>query len=144
MGDNLPTDSSAPWHMWLIAVLLLLWGGLGAFDYAATIIRFEPYLSKFPEEVLAYYFAAPLWMFVAWAIAAFGGLISAILLFMRNKLAVTVFAVSLLSSIVSFAYSFINPPPDGGAGLLFPVIVLSVAFLILVYMNWLKRRGVLR
>ena len=138
------TGTSAPWHFWVIAVILLLFNGLGAFDYLATIFRYEPYLSKFSEEALAYYFAAPLWMYAIWAISVFGGFIAAILLFMRSRLAVTLFAIALLSAVIAQVYSFTNPAPDGSASLIVSAIVIGVFALVFVYLSWLRARGVLR
>ena len=141
---NANTSARTPWHLWLIGVFFLLWSGLAAFDYLATLFRYEPHLSNFPEETLAYYFAAPLWMYVMWGIGSFGGFVAAIFLLMRNKLTVPVFAAGLLAAVIAQIYSVVNPPPGGLAGMLVPAIVIGVMALMLVYLNWLKRRGVLR
>jgi len=116
---------------------------MGAFDYVATVTRFEPYLAEFPEETLSYYYNAPLWMYAMWGIASFGGLISAILLLMRRSTAVPVFGIAWICSVIAAVYGVVNPVPGGGDNL-FLAAVIIIALLILIYMHWLQRRGVLR
>lgn len=141
---NPTIDRSTPWHLWLIGVLLLLWQGMASFDYVATLIRYEPYLSEFPEDVLEYYFAAPLWMYVMWGIASVGGLIGAILVLMRNKLAVPLFFVALVCGVVAVAYSFGNPPPGSEGSNIFSAAVIAGSAMVLFYLYMMKKNGVLR
>ncbi len=145
MNSNSDTDINvqAPWHLWLIGGLMALWNGFASFDYLATVFRYEPYLAGFPEEMLAHYLAAPLWMFGMWAIGAFGGFASAILLLMRNKLAVKILAVSLIAAVIAQIYGILNPPP-GDSSVLLSMVIIVIAALVLVYANWLQRCGVLR
>ena len=140
---KLESEMSAPWHMWVLGVLLLLWNGLATVDYIMTVIRYEPYLSGHPEEVLAYFFNAPLWMYVMWGISMIGGLLGTILLLLRRRAAVPVFAIAWICSVIAVAYSVVNPFPGGGS-ILFAIAVIMITFLILVYFHWLQRRGVLR
>ena len=138
-----PSNTTTPWHMWLLGGLLLLWNSLAAFDYIMTVLRYEPYLANHPEEVLAYFFDAPLWMYVMWGGSMIGGLIATILLLMRRRLAVIVFAIAWLCSVVAVIYSLVNPVPGGGQ-MGFAIGVILITFLILLYFYWLQRRGVLR
>ena len=143
MSSDNSSGVTAPWHLWLIATLLLAWNGLAVFDYVATVLRFEPYLLNFTDEALAYYYAAPLWMFAMWGIGSWGGFITAILLYMRNKLAAPVFALSLVCSVVAVAYAIVNPPPGGASNNLSAIVIILIAALLLVYVIRLKRQGVL-
>ena len=142
--ENSTTKVSAPWHLWVIGVFLLLWQGMATFDYGATAIRYEPYLSKFPEEALEYYFAAPVWMFAMWGIASIGGLIGAIFVLMRNKLAVPVFFAAWLCGVVATAYSFVNPPPNMEGAKMFSALVIIASAMVLYYLYAMKKNGVLR
>ena len=137
------SNISAPWHMWVLGVVLLLWNGLAAFDYVMTVIRYEPYLAGHPEEVLSYFFNAPLWMYVTWGISMIGGFIGTVLLLMRRRLAVPVYTIAWFFSVLAVVYSIINPVPGGG-NTLFGVAVIIISLLILAYFYWLQRRGVLR
>ena len=138
-------ETKTPWHLWVVGGLLLIWQGLATFDYVATVARFEPWLSQFPDEALAYFFNAPLWMYVIWGVGSIGGLIGVIFLLMRDRKAVPVFLAALIASAVSIFYSFANPPPgDVGGGPGFMIAVLAIAIAIFSYFVWLQKRGVLR
>lgn len=39
--------SKVPVHLWIVGGLALLWNAVGAFDYLATQLQFEPYMSGF-------------------------------------------------------------------------------------------------
>lgn len=143
-NTNINRAAPAPWHLWLVAGLMALWNGLASFDFMATVLRFEPWLSQFPDDVLAHYLAAPIWMFAMWGIGAVGGFISAILLLMRNKLAVPIFAASLIAAVIAQVYAVGNPPPGGSSDLVLAAVIIAIAALVLFYAIWLKRRGVLR
>jgi len=141
---KLKSDVSAPWHMWVLGGLLLLWNGLATIDYVMTVIRYEPYLAGHSEDVLSYFYNAPLWMYVTWGISMIGGFIGTILLFMRRRLAVPVYTIAWLFSVVAVAYSFVKPVPGGSNAALFGIAVIIVSLLILIYFYWLQKRGVLR
>ena len=50
-----------PVHLWIVGVLALLWNLMGAFDYLATQLQLESYMSQFTEEQLAYFYGFPSW-----------------------------------------------------------------------------------
>lgn len=138
-GTTIPT----PWHLWIIGGLLLIFNGMASFDFAATMARFEPYIAGYPQEALDYYYHAPSWMFAMWGGSIFGGLLGAVFLLLRRKIAVPVMAAAWICSVVVAIHDYVNPAPiSPGAG--FYALMLLVALLVLFYMYWLARRGVLR
>lgn len=143
-NSNTFINVPAPWHLWLIGGLMAIWNGFASFDFMATVLRFEPWLSQLPDDVVAHYLAAPVWMFAMWGIGAVGGFISALLLLMRNRLAVPIFAASLLAAVIAQVYAVGNPPPGDSSGLVLAVVIIAIASLVLLYAMWMKRRGVLR
>jgi len=48
-----------PIWFWILAVIAVLWNAMGAWDYSATQLRLEWYLSGFTEEQLAYFYGFP-------------------------------------------------------------------------------------
>ena len=44
-----------PMHLWIVGVLALLWNFMGAFDYLATQLKLESYMSNFTQEQLDYF-----------------------------------------------------------------------------------------
>ncbi|HYD89393.1 MAG TPA: hypothetical protein VEA80_18080 [Vitreimonas sp.] len=139
------TATKTPWHLWLVGVLALLWNGFGAFDFTATCMRFEPWISQFSPAMRDYIYALPAWNWVGWAIGTWGGFIGSALLLMRNKLAVWAYAASLLGAVGSNALTLFDPPPaEVGASSVLTIVIIVIAALLLAYAWWLSRRGVLR
>lgn len=141
--SNEQTSAGAPWHLWVIGGLLLIWNGLAAFSYVAMLTRFDPVLSGYPEAVLNYYFNAPTWMMVMWGASTVGGFLGAALLLLRQKACVLVMVVAWLASVAAVFYTQKNPPPGGG-DTIFAIAVLIAALFVIYYMTWLARKGFLR
>lgn len=78
------------------------------------------------------YYGLPLWMKLAFALGSVGGLVGSILLLLRNRSAVAVFAASLFGYIALFAgdyaYGMFAVLP-GQAGILSLVVGIAVALL---------------
>jgi len=141
--DEQATGIKTPWHLWGLGGLLLVFNGFAAFDYLATVFRYQPYLAGLPEEVLAYYYQLPTWMYAMLGGSMLGGFFSALFLLLRRKIAIALFALAWLCSCGVAVYDYINPSPLSGGVMPF-VIILAITFLIGVYMIWISRRGVLR
>lgn len=107
------TDSQAtknirtPWHLWVIGILALLWSAMGAMDYVMTQTKNETYMSNFTADQLTFFYGFPTWVVALWAIAVWGGVIGALLLLFRRRLAVWVFLASLLAMVVSTFHNYI-------------------------------------
>ena len=69
-------STKAPWHLWVIGVLTLLWNAMGAFDYLMTQTQNEAYMSEFTPEQLEFFYNFPSWMVAFWALAVWGGVSS--------------------------------------------------------------------
>lgn len=137
--------TKTPWHLWAVGVLALLWNGFGTVDFTATCMRFEPWVSQFPEAMADYIYALPMWNWIGWGVGTWGGFIGSILLLMRNKLAVWAYALSLLGAAGSNALALTNPPPpEVGASVVLTLVIIGIAALLLAYAFWLSRKGVLR
>ena len=137
-----------PMHLWVIGILSLLWNCFGALDYTMTKIHNAAYLTKVPTEMMAYVEAVPAWFTVFWALGVWGAVAGSVLLLMRNRLAVPVFAVSLLGlAVTQFYQHFINPAPaEMRGGMMFGITVLiwAIAIALLLYARAMARQGVLR
>lgn len=151
MGEDIVTDAptpvitKTPWHLWVIGILALLWNAGGAFDFVATVTQFEPYMSNFTEEQLAYFYGFPAWQYVIWFVGTWGAFLGTIALLMRHRWAVPVFAASLVGALISFVVGMgVKNAPEGMGGIIFPVIIVTIATLLLAYAIWMRRRGVLR
>lgn len=135
-----------PIHLWIVGVLALLWSAMGAFDYLATQMELDFYMSQFTESQLAYFYGFPAWVVSAWAIAVWCGLAGSVGLLLRRRWAVWMFGVSLLGMALTTVYNFVLT--DGSAvmgtgGVIFTVIIWVVAILLFVYSRRQAARRVL-
>lgn len=136
-----------PVHLWIVAVLALLWHLMGVVDYLATQLRWEAYMSDFTQEQLDYFYGFPSWVVAAWAIAVWGGLLASIGLLLRKRWAVWLFALALAGLALSTLYNFVLS--DGAAimgttGTIFTVVIWIVTIALLLYARRQAAAGVLR
>jgi len=145
--DQATSNGRTPWHLWVVGVLAVLWNSMGAFDYLMTQTRNEGYMSDYTPEQLEYFYGFPTWVVAFWAIAVWGGVLGAVLLVIRKKLAAGVFLVSFLSMVVTSIYNFglSNGLEHMGDpfSLVFSALIFVFAFLLYLYAKAMKNRGVL-
>ena len=118
--------TTTPRHLWIVGIVALLWSLLGAMDYIMTETRNEAYMSQFTPEQLEFFYSFPAWLVAFWAIAVWGGVLGAVLLLMRKKLAVPILLVSLLCMVVTVIhnYGFAGGADIvGGVGLFFSAVI---------------------
>jgi len=149
MNSPIPAPYAvAPWHLWLVGVLALLWNGVGAFDYVMTETRNATYMSSFTPEQLAYFYGFPKWVIAAWALSVWGGVLGSVLLLLRKRWAGPVFGVSLATMLMTFVHNFVLT--DGlaimgeGSALAFSALIVVIGVALLAYARRLVRTGVLR
>lgn len=136
----------APVHLWIVGGLALLWNLMGAFDYLATQLRLDFYMSQFSPEQLDYFYSFPAWAVSGWAIAVWSALAGSIALLLRRRWAQWAFGISLAGMAVSSFYTYglsEGASLMGGASVVFFVIVVVISVGLLLYTVWLARRGVL-
>lgn len=138
----------APWHLWVVGVLALLWNGFGGYDYLMTNFQGEAYMASMgmTQAQMDYYAAMPAWMTAAWALGVWGGVAGATLLLLRMKLAVWAFAVSLLGMLISWIYTFTSNGMEvaGAAGLIMSAVITVVCLFLVSYARMMATKGVLR
>ena len=136
-----------PLHLWIVAVLAVLWNAVGAFDYIATQLRLEGYMSQFSQEQLDYFYAFPAWAVAAWATAVWFALFGSLALLLRRRLAYPLFTISLAAMIVSTVHSFAltnGAEMMGSGGVVFSGVIAVVSILLVWYSKSMVARGVLR
>ncbi len=146
-GARTPRPAPAPWHLWVIGVIALLWSAMGATDYVMTQTRNEAYMSEFSPKQLAFFDGIPAWVIAAWAIGVWGGVIGALLLLFRRPIAVWVFLASLLAIVVT---TFHNYHLSNGMEVMgdafspgFAAAIFLVALGLFLYARAMHRQGVL-
>lgn len=136
-----------PVHLWIVGILALLWNAVGAFDFLATQIRLESYMSQFSAEQLDYFYAFPIWVVVAWGVATWGSLLGSLSLLLRKAWAVWLFGAAIAGMVISTIYNFVitnGIEIMGAVGAIFTAVIWVIALLLFFYARAMARRGVLR
>lgn len=145
MSETLETKT--PMHLWIIGVVALLWNAVGAVDYVMTQTKNEAYMGQFTAEQLEFFYGLPMPIVAAWAIAVWGGVLGAVLLLLRKRLAVSVFLVSFIAMVITAIHNYglsngLEAIGDTGA-LVFTAVIFVVALLLYLYSRNQMLRGIL-
>lgn len=146
MPEDAVTPHRAPWHLWLVGILGLLWDSMGAFDYLMTQTQNESYMSQFAPEQLEFFYGFPTWVVAFWAVAVWGGVLGTLLLLLRKRLAAPVLLVSFLAMIGTSIHNFLlsnGLEVMGGLGLVFSGLIFVFALGLWLYARTMAQRGVL-
>ncbi len=148
MSENQDASNErTPWHLWVVGIFAVLWNAMGAFDYLMTETRNEAYMGQFTPEQLEFFYGFPTWVVAFWAIAVWGGVLGAVLLLLRKKLAARVFLVSFLAMAVTTVHNFVLSNGLEVIGdpfaLFFSGLIFVFALLLYVYARAMTNRGVL-
>lgn len=146
--------AAAPWHLWLVGGLSLLWNAFGAYDYVMSHARNLDYLRAMTEPygldaevALRYFDSFPVWAEAAWAIGVWSSLLGSVLLLVRSRFALHAFLASLAGLLGGLAHQFGHPLPgltDSPLAIGMSLLLAAVIVLLAWYARALTRRGVLR
>jgi hypothetical protein len=143
------TTVKAPWHLWLVGVIAVLFNSIGAFDFVMAMAQGAQYMSKagMTPEQIAHYQALPAWMVAVWAIGVWTAFIASVLLLLRRKIAFPIFVASLAVFLVHLLYTYVLS--NGGEIMGRQMAITSaVIVILLMFFAWYSRamtkRGVLR
>ena len=137
-------ERKTPWHLWVVAVLTLLWDGSGAYTIMMAQAGKLPSLT--PDEA-AYYAAQPSWFVITTDIALVSALLAAIALLLRSRMAVWLFALSLVLILFNNVYDLIAGTSRvlvSQGALIVTCIIAVIAVLQLLYAVAMKKRAVLK
>ena len=136
-----------PVHLWIVGILSLLWNAMGAFDYTATHMKLDFYMSQFSPEQLEYFYGFPAWVVACWAIAVWGSLLGSLALLMRKAWAAWLFGVAILAMIGTSVYNFVLSDGleyMGDSGMTFAIVIWVIALLLYFYAVAMAKRRVLQ
>ena len=148
--DTTPASGGAPWHLWVVGILALLWNGFGAYDFIMTVTQGDAYMaaSGFNSEMIAYFNDMPTWMYAPWIAGVWGAVLGTLALLMRKRIAVLLFAASLIGAVISLVYGFMNPMPAMPEGMeimkYMPWVIVPIALFLCWNAGRMAARGVLR
>ena len=93
------------WY-WCLSVIALVWYGLSVFQYLSQAFYTENFQEKYTTEQLELMSNAPIWAIVAFAVAAFFGLLGSFALLAKKKWAYSMFIVSFAGVAIEMFYNF--------------------------------------
>jgi hypothetical protein len=97
-SKGLPTNTAGP-LFWIVGIVALAWNGLSCVNLIQQMSSAG--LATLPADYQAYIETRPLWALVAFVVSATGGVLGAVLLFLRSRLTAPAFVASSLGGIVS-------------------------------------------
>jgi hypothetical protein len=120
---------NTPWHLWVVGIVGLAWSAMGAFDYVMSQTKNEAYMGQFTPEQLDFFYGLPSWAIATWALAVWGGVVGAIFLLLKKRVAVWIFLVSLVCMVIT---SFQNYILSNGMEVMGDAFSLSFSALIFI------------
>jgi hypothetical protein len=149
--DRPVSSRRTPVHLWIVGVVALLWNSIGAWDYTATQLQYEPYMSAFTEKQLAYFYGFPAWVVAFWAFGVWGAMAGSVGLLLRKRWAVWAFGLSLVGLAVTTVYNYVLT--DGleimaetmgtGVAMGMNVLIWGIAIVLFLYARAQAAKGVL-
>jgi hypothetical protein len=139
----------APWHLWVVGVVSLLWNAMGAFDYLMTQSRSDWYMAQFTTEQIDYFTGFPFWADAAWALGVWGAFLGSLALLLRRNWAVWLFGISVAGLVVTSIYNLVltnGIELMGGSAFVwvFTILVWAITIALFFYARWMAAAGVLR
>lgn len=129
---------------WIIGGLALLWNLMGVAAYISTVTMTPEALQALPPEQQQLYTDIPKWATAAFAIAVWGSTVGCILMLLRKKIAVPVFAISFAGILVQMTHSLViskSIEVYGPGGAIMPVMVILIGGLLVWYSRKAADRG---
>ncbi|MEE4289055.1 MAG: hypothetical protein V2J14_06775 [Erythrobacter sp.] len=155
MNGRIIGRPKTPWHLWVVAVLGLLWnGGGGASNYINVKLATPEFfaaqaeaLGTTPAIVTEYFGTYPLWADILYGLGVWGAVAGSVLLLARSRFAIIAFWASLIGFLGGVVYGVLNPIEGlQNPGLFwgFSAVVGLTLVLQLVYASRMAKAGVLR
>lgn len=136
--------AKAPWHLWVVGVLSLLWNVGGAW----TFIQAQ---SGAPMDMdateIAYFAAQAPWFVAVTDVAVVAPLLGAIVLLLRSRWAVHLYGLSIAAIVVTAVYDIAQGTAlllNDQGWLILECVTTGLAIVQWVYAWWMRSRGVLR
>ncbi len=132
---------------WIIAIVALLWNGMGVKSYLETAYKAESVWSELSTEQVTFMEGLPAWMTALFAIAVFGGLLGSIGLLLRKKWAAPLFVISFLTATVQQLYLLFGTDMmdvfDENNPYVMPILIIVFGAFLVWYSKDAKSKGIL-
>lgn len=115
----------------IIAGALTIWNLMGLLSFIGHLSMTAEKTAALPQAEQELYDNNPSWIKFVFGVAVITGLAASVLLFLRNKLSVSVFSVSLIAVLIQMNYNlFFTNAIDyyGAQAVVMPIIITALAF----------------
>jgi hypothetical protein len=149
MADTASASTKAPWHLWVVGVVSLLWNAVGALDFTMTQLEVTAYLKGLTPAQLEYIYGFPFWAVLVWGVGTWGSLLGSLFLLLRRRFAVKLFGASIIGALLTNLYSYglsdgLKVMQNGVGAVIFSVVICVIVILLFVYARAMRQRGILR
>ena len=123
------SNTKPPIWFWIIAVIALIWNGMGVMAYLVRAFMTDEMIAAIPEEQQAEYLIEhPAWYTAAFALAVFCGALGCLALLLRKKWAYMLFLISFIAATIQQVYIMVTIEE---ASPIMPIMIIVVcAFLV--------------
>ena len=139
--------TKAPWHLWVIGIVSLLWNSGGVMSYSMTKFGMLEGMDMPPEQ-LVYFDSFPAWASAFWALGVWGCFLGSLALLFRSRWSVWLFGISLIGLLGTTIYQrAVELPPASMQTTghdLFAAAIWVITIGLFIYASRMKRSGVLR
>lgn len=138
------SPTKAPWHLWVVGILALVWYGSGAYTIVAAQQGALPGIR--PDEA-AYYAAQPAWFAAVTDLGLACGVAAGIAFLLRSRWAATLSLIMIAAIAGTAAYDLAAGTSRiyaNNSALVVTVLIWVVAVLQYGYAATMRKRGILR
>lgn len=136
--------TKAPWHLWVVGVLTLLWNSVGGFSYTVTRLGKLQDLGMSQVEI-AYFDTHPAWANAFWALGVWGAIAGSVLLLLRSRFALHAVIVAVIGLLGTNIYQYgMSDIPETLRNPGLTVMIWVTTLFMLFYASRMTRAGVLK
>ena len=138
-----------PWHLWVVAILMLLWNSIGCLDFFMTQTENVAYLegAGFTEEQIGFFTGYPFWADLLWGVAVSSPLAGVLCLLLKKRVAVKAYTLGLITYVAAmirqYGFTEFRELFPETTYPVFGLIIFILALAQLLYARAMERRGVL-
>ena len=144
MNETTTSAANAPWHLWFIGGLSLLFNAMGVMSYTLTKLDMLAEAGMTADQI-AFMDAYPAWASAFWALGVWGAFAGSVLVLLRSRYAVPAMVAATIGLVGTTIYNYglIEVPAAMEAPAL-DVAIWAVTLSLLLYVRRMAASGVLR
>lgn len=136
--------AKAPWHLWVVGGLTLLFNAVGIFSYLMTRLDRLEELGMTPAQI-AFFDSFPAWANGLWALGVWGAFFGSVLILLRSRWAVPSIAISVVGLIGTTIYQkLMIEVPEDLQSLPLNLAIWATTLFMLWYAARMRAQGILR